>query len=608
MEHLAQIVLLLAVALGIVAVFQRLRIPSSLGYLVVGVLLGPHTIGPTVYVPEFEALAEFGVVFLLFTIGLDYSPPQLRALRHQVMIPGTAQVALVTVLVALLLWFVGVPAAAACVVGAVFAQSSTTILGSQLREQGEETSRHGRLGLAISVFQDLTAVPLLVIVPVLGLPIGAWDLAGVLGLVAAKAAAAIALVVLLGRQLLRPFFRAVAKGRSAELFTLALLAAWGTHGAGLSLAFGAFLAGMMLGETEFRHQVESSIRPFRDVLLGLFFVGIGMRFDPAAVQPIWPWAILGALLILASKTLVVAGLLRLSGEDRVTAWRGGLLLGVGGEFGLALLVIAMDAGVVAGPLVPIVISSVLLSMIGGSVLIRFNRAIGGWIARARGGPETGAPKLQGIGTLPGMGQPRVLIGGYGRVGHTIAVLLEANEVPFLALDTDPQRVAQGLAGGHSVYYGDISDHELLAAVPGERADLAVITVDQSAVAEKAVRAIKDVYPGVSVIARARDLAASARLLEAGATHAYPEAIEASLALGATTLEMLAVPAEAVDQTLQGVRDGSYRPVMEPEESAAGNRLANRSPGPGPRPPSGGTDPAGNEPNDRRPQATRGGRP
>ncbi len=425
----------------------RLRIPSSLGYLVVGVLLGPHTVGPTVYVPELEALAEFGVVFLLFTIGLDYSPPQLRALRHQVMVLGTAQVALATVLVALLLWLVGVPAAPAFVVGAVFAQSSTTILGSQLREQGEETSRHGRLGLAVSVFQDLTAVPLLVIVPVLGLSIGAWELAGVLGLVVAKAAVAIALVVVLGRWLLRPLFHSVAKGRSAELFTLAvllvaLLAAWGTHSAGLSLAFGAFLAGMMLGETEFRHQVESSIRPFRDVLLGLFFIGIGMRFDPAAVQPIWAWAILGALLILASKTLIVAGLLRLSGEDPITAWRGGLLLGVGGEFGLALLVIAMDSGVVGGQLVPIVISSVLLSMIGGSMLIRLNGAISRWIAGARGVPATGDPNVQGIARLPELGRPQVLIGGYGRVGHTIAVLLEANDVPFIALDTDPKRIAR----------------------------------------------------------------------------------------------------------------------------------------------------------------------
>ncbi len=582
MEHLAQIVLLLAVALGIVAVFQRLRIPSSLGYLVVGVLLGPHTVGPTVYIPEFETLAEFGVVFLLFSIGLDYSPPQLRALRHQVMILGTAQVALTTAVVALLLWLVGVPAAPAFVAGAVFAQSSTSILGSQLREQGEELSRHGRLGLSLSVFQDLTAVPLLVIIPVLGLSVGAWEFAGVLGLVVAKAAVAIALVLVLGRWLLRRLFHAVAEGRSAELFTLAvllvaLLAAWGTHSAGLSLAFGAFLAGMMLGETEFRHQVESSIRPFRDVLLGLFFIGIGMRFDPVAIQPIWAWAILGALLILLSKTLIVALLLRLNGEDPVTAWRGGLLLGVGGEFGLALLVIAMDSGVVSGPLVPIMISSVLLSMIGGSVLIRLNgpigRWLGGWTGRltsgARGAPATAVPQVPGVGQLSEPGRPLVLIGGYGRVGHTIAVMLEASDVPFFALDTDPKRVAQGQADGHPVFYGDVSDHELLVTLSLERAALAVITVDQSAVAEKAVSALKRVCPGLSIIVRARDLAASARLLEAGATHAYPEAIEASLWLGATTLEMLAVPSEAVDRTLQGVRAGRYRPVMEREESAAG---------------------------------------
>jgi CPA2 family monovalent cation:H+ antiporter-2 len=453
----------------------------------------------------------------------------------------------------------------AFVVGAVFAQSSTTLIGSQLREQGEETSRHGRLGLAISVFQDLTAVPFLVVIPVLGLALGAEALAGVLGLAVAKAVLAIALVFVLGRWLLRPLFHLVAERRSAELFTLAvllvvLLAAWGTDGAGLSLAFGAFLAGMMLGETEFRHQVESSVRPFRDVLLGLFFVGIGMRFDPAALPPIWHWAVLGALLILVSKSLIVAALLRHSGEDRVTAWRGGLLLAVGGEFGLALLVVALDAGVLDERLAQVVISAVLLAMVAGAVLIRFNGPLGRWLA---GGPGAGAAPVP---ELPEAASSLVLIGGYGRVGHTVAVLLRANGVPFLALDTDPRRVAQGRSDGDPVFYGDISDHELLTSIHAGRAALAVITVDQSEVAERAVTVLRSVAPSVPIIARARDLVGSARLLEAGATHAYPEAIEASLRLGATTLEMLAIPAQAVDRTLQGVREGGYRPVLEAEDA------------------------------------------
>ncbi|MDL1951880.1 sodium:proton exchanger, partial [Acidobacteria bacterium ACD] len=250
MAHLAQILLLLSVTIGVVVGFQRLHVPTSLGYLLVGVILGPHTIGPTVSVPEFETLAEFGVVFLLFTIGLNFSLPQLQVLRHQVLGPGTAQVALTTLLVGTLLWAGGLPGAPAFVFGAVFAQSSTTVIASLLTEQGEESSQHGRLGLAMSVFQDVTAVPFLVMIPVLGTSVAAGALAGALGWALAKASLAFVLVFVAGRWLLRPLFHLVSERRSVEMFTLAvllvaLLAAWTTNSLGLSLAFGGFLAGMM---------------------------------------------------------------------------------------------------------------------------------------------------------------------------------------------------------------------------------------------------------------------------------------------------------------------------------------------------------------------------
>ncbi|MDD2929694.1 MAG: cation:proton antiporter, partial [Sideroxydans sp.] len=375
MGNLAQIILLLAVTVAVIVIFQRLRFPTALGYLLVGVILGPYTAGPTVYVPEFKALAEFGVVFLLFTIGLSFSLPQMHALRHQVFGLGTGQVLLTTLLVGVIVWLAGLPAEVAFVVGAVFAQSSTTIIGSLLTEQGEENSQHGRLGLAMSVFQDVTAVPFLVIIPVLGTAVGAAALTGALGWALVKALIAFALVFFVGRWLLRPLFHMVSERRSLEVFTLAvllvaLLAAWGTNLFGLSLAFGAFLAGMMLGETEFRHQVESSIRPFRDVLLGLFFIGIGMRFDPASIPPIWHWALLGALLIVLSKTLIVAVMMRRNGIDAAVAWRTGLLLAVGGEFGLALIAIALDSEVISVELGQVAMTSVLLSMIAGAVLIR----------------------------------------------------------------------------------------------------------------------------------------------------------------------------------------------------------------------------------------------
>ncbi|MCK9505233.1 MAG: cation:proton antiporter [Porticoccaceae bacterium] len=560
-EHLAQILLLLAVAIAVVVTFQRLRVPTSLGYLLVGVILGPYTLGPTVSIPEFETLAEFGVVFLLFTIGLNFSLPQLQALRHQVFGLGTGQVVFTTLLVGIILWFAGLSVAVAFVFGAVFAQSSTTVIASILKERGEESTQHGRLGVAMSVFQDVTAVPFIVIIPVLGTSVTAGVLAGTLGWALAKAVLALALVFIAGRWLLRPLFHLISEHRSLEMFTLAvlliaLLAAWTTNSLGLSLAFGAFLAGMMLGETEFRHQVESSIRPFRDVLLGLFFIGIGMRFDPAAIPPIWHWALLGMLLILASKILIVAVMVRRAGIDTRVALRTSLLLSVGGEFGLALIAIALDSEVIGMQEGQVLITSVLLSMIAGAVLIRFNGAIASHLVRAPRMETSDSPELLEVA------EQQVVIGGYGRVGHTIAVLLHSSDIPFVAFDTDPKRVEQGRADGHSVHYGDISDPELLAAIHVEHASLIVITVDGSASALRALSYLRRTCPQVPVIARARDLETSAQLLEAGAIHAYPETIEASLRLGASALQILQVPSVDIDEVIQGVRDWGYKPVME----------------------------------------------
>ncbi len=562
MEYLTQTILLLAVAISVVVVFQRLHIPSSLGYLLVGMILGPHTIGPVVSMPELEALAEFGIVFLLFTIGLNFSLPQTHALRGRVLGLGTGQVVLTTLLVGGLLWLAGLPGAAAFVFGAAFAQSSTTLISSVLAEQGEDNTRHGRLGLAMSIFQDVTAVPFLVVIPVLGMSVATNALAGMLGLALAKAALAFAIVIFVGRWLLRPFFRMVAERRSVEMFTLAvllvaLLAAWITNGLGLSLPFGGFLAGMILGRTEFRHQVESSIRPFRDVLLGLFFIGIGMRFNPAAIPPIWYWSVLGALLIVASKTLIVAAMVRRATDDARMTWRTALMLSVGGEFGLALIAIALDSRVLDAQLGQIAITSVLLSMIGGALLIRFNGPIAAWLARVPH-PTSGEEPAE----LPLTPERSVVIGGYGRVGRTIAMLLHSSDIPFVAFDTDPKRVALGRSDQHAVWLGNIADPGLLASIHVQRASLMVIAVDMNDSALATVSYVKRNYPNVPVIVRARDVRASARLQAAGAAHAHPETMESSLHLGVTALEMLKVAPADIDQLVRAVRDRSYQTVAD----------------------------------------------
>lgn len=561
MDNMVQIILLLVVSVTVMVAFHRLHIPSSLGYLLVGLILGPFTAGPTVQVSEFNVLAEFGVVFLLFSIGLNYSLPQLHAMRHQILGLGTAQVALTTAAVTAFLWLAGLSPAVSFVIGAVFAQSSSTIIGRQLAEQGEDATPHGRLGLAVSVFQDVTAVPFLILIPVLGVATGMNALAGELGWAMAKAVLAFALVFYAMRWAMRPFFHLVAESRSSELFTLTVLlvvlaAAWMTNSLGLSLAFGAFLAGMMLGETEFRHQVESSIRPFRDVLLGLFFIGIGMLIDPSTLPRIWHWALLGALLLLGSKIVVVAIIVRRSGMDALAAWRTALLLAVGGEFGFALLAIALEASVIEPEVGQIVLTAVLFSMIAGVLLIRYNKAIATRLAR----PTAEGPSL--ADRVAGLPVPQVLIGGYGRVGHTIAVLLKASGVDFVAFDLDPARVKQGQADGHAVLYGDIADPELLAAARAERASLAIVTVDSYAVALRTVSALRQHCPHVPVLARARDLQASSALIAAGAIHAYPEAVESSLRLGATALRMLRISTVDIDQTLQEIRDWDYQPIIE----------------------------------------------
>ncbi|MGQ9660590.1 MAG: cation:proton antiporter [Thermochromatium sp.] len=568
-QALMHLLLLLGAAIALVWTFQRLKAPAVLGYLLVGMLLGPHMPGPVLASEQLRPLAEYGIVFLLFTIGLNFSLPQLKALRHTVLWLGTAQVVLTTALVAVVTWLLGLAPVAAFVVGAVFAQSSTTIISKLLEEQREEQSRHGRLGLAMSVFQDVTAVPFVVIIPVLGVAAGAEAIARALGWAVIKAALALALVYFAGRRLLRPLFYLIVTHRSTELFTLTVLfvsltAAWITGSLGLSMAFGGFLVGMMLGDTEFRHQIESAIRPFRDVLLGLFFVGIGMLFDPSALPAVWHLALGGALALLVVKVLVVIPIVRLSGADTRTAWRVALLLAVGGEFGFALLAIALQSGAIAGHTEQVVLMSVLLSMVIAPFLIRRHGAIAHWLTRLgtpREDAESHAPALN-IADL----RDHVIICGYGRVGHTVATLLHTSAVPFVAFDLDLKRVARGRSDGYPVFCGDAADIGLFAALYGERAALVVVTIDQVDTAWRAVSLLRAHYPHLPIIARARDLEQSARLLAAGATRAYPEAIESSLRLGAAALSLVGAAPENVDLLIQDVRDGDYRLVSEDERT------------------------------------------
>jgi CPA2 family monovalent cation:H+ antiporter-2 len=419
----------------------------------------------------------------------------------------------------------------------------------------------------MSVFQDVTAVPFIVVIPVLGVASGADVLAGTLGWAMTKALAAFALVFFAGRWLLRPLFHLVAEHRSAEVFTLtvllvALLAAWTTNSLGLSLAFGAFLAGMMLGETEFRHQVESTIRPFRDVLLGLFFVGIGMLFDPAIIPRFWHWASAGALLLIISKTLLVAFMVRRTGVDKLTAWRTGLLLAVGGEFGFALLAIALNANVIDAQLGQIALTSVLFSMIAGPFIIRYNHAIAALCVSnvVHPGDEPNTPEINAEATANL--HDHVIICGYGRIGQSVAHFLVEEKIPYIALDLDSMRVREAHSAGEPVYYGDATERDILDALGLERARLVVISHDDVSAALKMLAYLRSLRPNLPVMVRTRDESRVDELHAAGALEVVPETLEAGLMIASQTLLLLDVPASRVMRRIKEQRSGRYRLMRE----------------------------------------------
>lgn len=565
MDLLTQILLLLGATVAIVALAQRAHVPTSLAYLIVGLVLSPHTVGPKLDVPQLGALAEYGIVFLLFTIGLSYSLPQLRTLRGSVLRMGTGQVALTTAVIGLAAWWLGAAPAVAFVIGAVCAQSSSTIIGKQLAEQGEDGTRHGRLGLAISVFQDVTAVPFVVLIPVLAVATDAAGIGRALGMAFLEGTLATLVVFGGGRWVVRPLFRLVTRTHSAELFTLtvllvALVAAAITNRLGLSLAFGAFLAGMVLGETEFRHQVESTIRPFRDVLLGLFFVGIGMMVDVRALREIWSSALGWALAMIIVKTLIVGVLLRRSGEAWEFSWRTGLLVGVGGEFGLALVAIGLEGGVLDARQSQVLLSASILAMVAGLVLIRFNGRIAGWLARQPAAAPDDLPRLE-PDQAPLM-RDHAIIGGYGRIGQAVGHLLAAEGLPYIAVDLDGERVRRAHVAGEPVFFGDVGDPRLLESLGLAAARMLVIAHGERDATLRLLAEVRALAPHLPVMVRVRDAVDLELLLAAGATLVVPETLEAGLVIAAEALRLLGVDEARVARLMRDERAARYPSVRE----------------------------------------------
>lgn len=553
---LLQILILLTASVGVVAGVRKLALPAILGYLAVGMLLGPHALG---VVPDNETtqlLADFGVVFLVFTLGLEFSLPRLSAMRWEVLGVGGAQVVVTTGAVALgAAGLLGVPPIAAVVIGGAVAMSSTAIIITQLTEQAENNRTHGRIAVAICLFQDLSFPLFLGLLSPLA--VGGARIAAAIGI----AAAALLLVLAAGRWMLRPLFAAIAAVRSPELFSLAVLlavlaSAWATQAAGLSLALGAFLAGMMLAETEFRHQIEATIRSYREVLLGLFFITVGMLLDVRLLLRTLPLvtAILAGMVLL--KAAVVAVVAKPATHSWFKSLRTGVVVSQGGEFGFALLTLLLRRALADPDIVQPLLAATVLSMVASPMLIRHNRRITRAVLRESGPPLTEAMR-ETRATLAVAGREHVVICGFGRVGQNIARVLEQTGFEYIALDLDPQRVRAGRQAGDPVIYGDAGQSRVLENVGVASASCVVVSFADPALSLRILRSVRALRADVPILVRTQDDALLDELQAAGATEVVPETFEASLMLLSHLLLLLKLPVSRVIRTVNDIRNHRY---------------------------------------------------
>ena len=560
---------LVAAVLGVV-IFRTLKLPPMLGYLVVGVVIGPHALAFAQDSAGVRYLAEFGVVFLMFVIGLEFNLPKLRSMRTLVFGLGMSQVVL-TVLGTLaghllLVWVWNALSSrpwemgwqGAVVLGSAMAMSSTAIVAKLLAERLELEAEHGRRIMGVLLFQDLAVVPLLVLIPALGS--SAEELATEMGWALLKAAALLTVLLVGGQRVMRWWLTQVARRKSEELFVLNLLLitlglAWVTEHFGLSLALGAFVAGMLVAETEYKHQVETDIRPFHDVLLGLFFITIGMKLDWRPVLEQWFLVLLLTSVPVLVKFALVAGLARLFGAQPGVALRTGLYLAQAGEFGVVLLTLGAARGLVAPEWVSPVLASMVLSMLATPFVIMYSGRIVNRLSATDWMMQSLA--LTSIARKAIATERHVIICGYGRSGQSLARLLVPEGIPYMALDLDPDRVRQAAAAGQSVVFGDAARLQSLMAAGLARAAAVVVSYHDTPSALRILRLVQEHAPQVPVVVRTVDDSDIDKLRAAGATEVVPEAIEGSLMLAGHALALVGVPMQRVVRITRDARDARY---------------------------------------------------
>ncbi len=561
--------LYLIAAVGGVVLCRLARLPPILGYLAVGVLIGPKAMALAGDSDAVDHLAEFGIVFLMFVIGLEFNLPKLKSMRRLVFGLGSSQV-VVTILAAVVgnavlawgfslagrSWGLGWQSAVA--LGGALAMSSTAIVVKLMADRLELETEHGRRVMGVLLFQDLAVVPLLVLIPALGS--SPQDLLREVAYATLKAAALLTVLLVGGQWVMRRWLTIVARRKSEELFILNLLLvtlglAWLTERAGLSLALGAFVAGMLIAETEYKHQVETDIRPFHDVLLGLFFITVGMKLDAGAVVDNWPLVLLLTLAPVGFKFALVTALARIFGAAPGVALRTGLYLAQAGEFGFVLLTLASARRLIPEAMQSPILASMVLSMLITPLVFLYSNRIVMRLSAADWLLQSVA--MTTIAKRSINAERHVIICGFGRSGQNLARLLEQEHIAYIALDLDPDRVRQAAAAGQNVVFGDAARLQSLVAAGLARASALVVSYHDTPSALKILDLARLHAPAVPVIVRTLDDTDLDRLRAAGAAEVVPEAIEGSLMLASHALALVGVPMRRVIHVIREQRDRRY---------------------------------------------------
>ncbi len=558
-EQLNQVLILLTFSVLSVALFRKINLPSVLGYLLVGMVAGHHTLGLISESAAIEQIAEIGVVFLLFTIGLEVSIPKLMSMKHIVFGIGLAQVLISTFSTMGLAIWLGMSWQAAFAVGGALSLSSTAIVVKQLTEQHELHSRHGHIALGVLLFQDLAVVPFLVLIPIFAVP-ESGSLVVPISVALLKGAFAFALIYVVGTYLIRPVTHWVSSTCSSELFTLfilliTLLAASLTWQLGLSLAMGAFLAGIMLAETEFQHQVQTEIRPFKDVLMGLFFISVGTQFDLQVLVKEPLAVFLLTTLLMLGKGLAVTFIAKLSGNETGVSIRSGLSLGQGSEFGFALLGVGLSSGLLSLEVSQPIIAAIVFSMTLSPLIIRYN----GRIAKKLS-PDYLAQQKQNdthIEQAADHVSDHIIICGFGRTGQNLSQFLKQVNIPFIALELDSELINENWDAGEPVYYGDSSHPEVLQHAGIDHARAIVITFHDFNISHHITRTINQLDKDIPIIVRTRDDLHLEELLEMGATEVVPDTVESSIMLAWHALTLIGLDKNMVDDMIDQARCDHY---------------------------------------------------